>query len=636
MTADRATGPPSQPQAMTVGNTSLGRGLPVPPLSSGRDWATWLRQAHPVSTAGWLPVPRGQVPARAWNALVHLARRNGFAADRGDFGEVEAITTWRDRLIRVHSQATPAQAVTALAHQLGHIILHGETARLDAGGTVPCQGTRRVEADSVAYLVATHLGISTAHIAFPNVSSWAGTDPRARPEATIQAVSDRVLSAAARITGHLDAIHGVNRVPAARAVTADATVRQLVLPPSAPRSDLVRIQDAAARFFRNQLPGSWVPGYLNGRGFGPAIQSSWQAGYAPAEWDALTRHLRTAGYPDTLIETAGLARPSQRGTLIDTFRDRAMLPIHSGDGTIVAFIGRARDQAPPGVPKYLNTPRTDLYNKSSVLFGLWQGCAALTQGAHPVIAEGPVDAIAITTVYPGRYVGLAPCGTALTSRQVVALDEVADLRGSGVLVAFDSDEAGQRAAVKAFRVLSPFTDRAEAVIFPAGQDPAQILNERGRIVLVEMLAGRSRPLADLVIEAEVAKWDRWLVYAGGQINALRAAAPIIAALPHSQVSRQVARLAQRLDLDHATVTEAVTDALTELVASGRARADREDTPPGRNPGRPGPPAALHASRDFPHTPQQVTAQPPPTTAPPGRNGRAAGERAPLRTRRVPG
>jgi DNA primase len=185
-------------------------------------------------------------------------------------------------------------------------------------------------------------------------------------------------------------------------------------------------------------------------------------------------------------------------------------------------------------------------------------------------------------------------------------------------------------------VLSPFTDRAEAVALPAGQDPAQILNDRGRIALAEMLAGHARPLADLVIEAEVAKWDRWLMYPGGQLNALRAAAPIIAALPPGQVARQVAHLAQRLDLDYGTVTETVTDALTELVASGRLGTDRGNTSSARIPGRRGPPAVLHASRDFPHTPQQVTTQPAPTTARPGRNGRAAGERAPLRTRRVPG
>jgi DNA primase len=282
------------------------------------------------------------------------------------------------------------------------------------------------------------------------------------------------------------------------------------------------------------------------------------------------------------------------------------------------------------VPKYLNTPRTDLYDKSSVLFGLWRGRAALAQGAHPVIAEGPFDAIAITTASRGRYVGLAPCGTALTTSQLGLLDGLVGLRGVGVLVAFDSDEAGRRAAVKAFHLLSPLTDKAEAITFPAGQDPAQILNDGGRAALAEMLASCTRPLADPAIEAEVARWDRWLVYAEGQMKALRAAAPVIAALPSAQVGRQVVRLAERLRLDHATVTEAVTDALTELVATGRAHLSCDV---GRTDGRSRDQVSV-AGQDYPCYLRQVTAAAS-AAPPPARKGRTSAERARLSVRRVP-
>jgi hypothetical protein len=103
--------------------------------------------------------------------------------------------------------------------------------------------------------------------------------------------------------------------------------------PPAPAAELARVHDSAALFFRSQIPGSWVPGYLASRGLSPAVQQHWLAGYALAAWDTLTRHLRSAGYPDALIEAAGLARRSRRGTVIDTFRDRAMLPIRSAQGT---------------------------------------------------------------------------------------------------------------------------------------------------------------------------------------------------------------------------------------------------------------------------------------------------------------
>lgn len=544
---------------------------------------------------------------QAWDALVHLARRAGFAVVKGDWGVGEGVTTWRDHRIHIRPEAGSAQAVTALAHQLAHVMLHSEIARLESSGIMPCHGIRRVEAESVAYKVAAYLRIEAPAIALTNISSWAGTDPRGRPEATIQAVRDRVLRTSALITSHLDAELGGEHQSRVQVSSVADSAEQLPMPAEVEIGDLVRVHEIAAQFFREQMSGSWVPDYLNDRGFGPIIQQQWQAGYAPARWDALTSTLRAARYPDALIEASGLARQSRRGTLIDTFRDRAMLPIHGTDGAIAAFIGRARPSV-HDVPKYLNSPHTKLYDKSNVLFGLEEGRAALANGARPVITEGPFDAIAVSVADPGRYVGLAPCGTALTIDQLRGLDEVVKLRASGILVAFDPDEAGQRAAVKAYGLLSSLTHRAEAVTFPKGHDPAQTLNDYGRSALAEVLVGRVRPLADLAIEAEVVRWDRWLKHIEGQFNALRAAAPVIAALPPGQVGRQVARLADRLGLDHATVTEAVTDALTELIGAGHLKSDVGIAAVGG-------PASVSLSRagarvslDFPHTAREVTAR----------------------------
>jgi DNA primase len=531
----------------------------------GQDWANWLRQAHGPQPPG-RPPPGPSRTEATWTALVHLACREGFAVEHGNCAGADGFATWRDHRIRIRPGTPPEQAVTALAHQIGHILLHAPIARLDRSGTVPCQGIRKVEADSVALIVATRLGISASAITFPHVSSWAGTDPRARPGATIQSVSDRVLTAAARITAHLDAELASRKPPTGPRREASAADTQPLWIPEASRHDLISIHQTAARFFRDQLPASWVPGYLTGRGFDPAVQHRWQAGYAPPAWDGLTGHLRAAGYPDSLIETAGLARRSRRGFLIDTFRDRAMLPIRSVQGTVIAFIGRAPDEAGPGVPKYLNSRRTTLYDKSTVLYGLWEARSALASGARPVIVEGPLDAIAVTTACPGRYAGLSPCGTALTTRQAKAIDHTAALRTAGILIAFDADQAGQRATISAHHLLAPLTSNTTAARFPAGKDPAQILHDDGATALAALLDG-STPLADLVIDAEVTRWEPWLGYADGKISALHATAPLIAALPPANIARQVARLASRLSLDHPTVTEAVTEAVTDIFTS---------------------------------------------------------------------
>jgi hypothetical protein len=131
------------------------------------------------------------------------------------------------------------------------------------------------------------------------------------------------------------------------------------------------------------------------------------------------------------IQAAGLATCSSRGTLIDRFRDRIMLPVHDAAGLLAGFTGRANPGAGPDTPKYLNSPQTATYKKSHLLFGLSQARPALARGAVPVIVEGAFDAIAISIADPGRHAGLAPCGTALTCEQAAQLSQAADLPRTG-------------------------------------------------------------------------------------------------------------------------------------------------------------------------------------------------------------
>lgn len=315
---------------------------------------------------------------------------------------------------------------------------------------------------------------------------------------------------------------------------------------------------AAARFFAARLAASWVPGYLAGRGFGDQTLRPWTVGYAPAGWHALATYLRDLGYPDTAIQAAGLARRTRRGALVDFFRDRAMFGIRWPDGTLAGFTGRARPGAAQPGPVYLNSRTTGLYHKGSLLFGLYEGRRALAAGARPVLVEGPLDAIAVTAA--GGYAGASPCGTALTSAQVTLLARTSDLRRAGVVVAFDADPAGRRAAVRAYHLLHGVTDHALALVLPAGQDPAGFRREHGSRALARRLEA-SVPLADLVVDDVVAPFERWLEFLDGKFAALHAAAPLVAGLPSGQVARQVARLAGRLGLDYAEVTEAVTGAL---------------------------------------------------------------------------
>ena len=128
-----------------------------------------------------------------------------------------------------------------------------------------------------------------------------------------------------------------------------------------------------------------------------------------------------------------------------------MFGIRWPDGTLAGFTGRARPGGTRPGPVYLNSRTTGLYHKGSLLFGLYEGRRALAAGARPVLVEGPLDAIAVSAA--GPYAGVSPCGTALTPAQVAQLARTCDLRRGGVIVAFDADRAGRRAAVRAHDLL---------------------------------------------------------------------------------------------------------------------------------------------------------------------------------------
>ena len=184
-----------------------------------------------------------------------------------------------------------------------------------------------------------------------------------------------------------------------------------------------------------------------------------------------------------------------------------------------------------------------------------------------------------------------------------------------MLVAFDPDQAGRRAAVHAYHLLVPLTEKLAAVTLPAGQDPAQILPTPARPPSPRYSLTHTRPLPDLVINAEVARWSRWLRYAEGQIHALRAAAPLIAAMPPPTSPARSPASPAMLRLDHATVTEAVTDALAALAANPADSTCRDTEARKADPRGQLPPVIRAAGHESPHTAQQTVGHTARTTPP---------------------
>lgn len=198
------------------------------------------------------------------------------------------------------------------------------------------------------------------------------------------------------------------------------------------------------RFYRKCVHRSWVHGYLSNRYLAGMIAPA-GIGYAPRGWTATSDHLRQLGHAPETIVAAGVAVQTERG-LRDVMRDRLTFPVHDHTGNLVAFLGRANPDADAEVPKYLNTPATDLYNKRSTLYGLGERFDALRNGATPLIVEGPMDKLDTDRAVAKSgtsIVAMASCGTSLTREH---LARIASVTATPVWVCFDSDQAGQPGA----------------------------------------------------------------------------------------------------------------------------------------------------------------------------------------------
>ena len=507
-------------------------------------WDLSQTTGQPLPALTAIPSRSGELPPGLWECLCWLARREGFAVEREPGCPADGATSWAARRIGILPDLAIDQAVWALAHQLGHVLLHNTGAALAGSTTSGCQGVRKAEADSVAFITCARYGVRIEH-ALSSPQTWAGSDPRAQPGAVILAVGERITTAAAKISGYLDRHLAGSTVGQVTLAQTEPPTLIAVLPAAAPPPEpdvgIEAVLLDAEAFYTGQLASSWAPGYLHQRGITAAVAGEWRIGYAPRGWTALTAYLRGRGHPDKEIQAAGLARVCSRGTLIDHFRDRVILPVRDRHGKLAGFIGRTRPGAAPDVPKYLNSPATSTYQKGDLLFGLSQVRAHLARGAVPVIVEGPFDAIAVSSADPGHYVGLAPCGTALTNRQATALADAADLRRTGILVAFDDDTAGRKAAIRAYHILRDFSDRLQSVTLP-GKDPAEILEAAGAPALRAILRDGAHPLSAVVIDAHIDPWKRRLRDPEGPLLAMRSLATAIADLLPPEAVQAIRRI----------------------------------------------------------------------------------------------
>jgi DNA primase len=219
--------------------------------------------------------------------------------------------------------------------------------------------------------------------------------------------------------------------------------------------------EAAQAFYEQQLARhEEARAYLRRRGYeGPFVAEA-GFGVAPDGWEPLVTHLRGLNFSGELLEQAGLASRSERGTQIDFLRNRLTIPIHDARGRLVAFGGRVLGD---GQPKYLNTRDTALFHKGETLFGFHRAKGAMKDGA--LVVEGYFDVLQLHQ--HGLHQAVAPLGTALTEEHLKQLGRFT----RRVILCFDGDAAGRRAMEKSLRMALPLGFEVRLLELPQGEDP---------------------------------------------------------------------------------------------------------------------------------------------------------------------
>ena len=283
--------------------------------------------------------------------------------------------------------------------------------------------------------------------------------------------------------------------------------------------------------------------YLRSRGYDVDIIDEWKLGFAGVDWDTLSRTLRTGGTDDRALADAGVGRKGRHG-MYDVFRGRLMFPIYDLRGDPIGFGARKlddvdRSQTNNPDAKYVNSADSIVYQKSRVLFGLDRARLHIDEEHPAVIVEGYTDVIAMHQAGVGTAV--ATCGTALGDGHFDLLRRFSER----IVLAFDSDEAGLKAALRSDELESPFRLDLDlrVAVMPDGLDPADLYQE-GRSEELAKAVDVARPLLEHRIESEVARFD--LSGPEGRARALHAAVAQLRRINDSIARREYQRFVARL------------------------------------------------------------------------------------------
>ncbi len=278
--------------------------------------------------------------------------------------------------------------------------------------------------------------------------------------------------------------------------------------------------------------------YLTERNFDADAARHFGCGFAPSGWDLLTKHLVRKGFEFKELEAAGLSREGRRGP-IDRFHRRLLWPIRSSAGEVIGFGARRLFDDDPMEAKYVNTPETLLYKKSSALFGIDLAKRDIAKGHQAVVVEGYTDVMSMHLA--GVTTAVASCGTAFGEEHLAMLRRLMMddnfFRGELIYV-FDGDEAGRAAALKAFGGEQHLAGQSFVAVAADGMDPCDLRLASGDGALRDLVARRT-PLFEFAIRAALSEVD--LDSAEGRVAALRRCVPMVAQIKDPTLRDEYAR-----------------------------------------------------------------------------------------------
>ena len=362
------------------------------------------------------------------------------------------------------------------------------------------------------------------------------------------------------------------------------------------RARLLAANQAAAAYYVEQLgteEGGFAQRFLTDRGFDRDACATFGVGYAPRGWDGVTNALTGQGFTRDELLQAGIVSSGNRG-VYDRFRGRVVWPIRDTSGQTLGFGARKLYDDDNG-PKYLNTPETPVYHKARVLYGIDQAKRAIARGHRAVVVEGDTDVMACHLA--GVDTAIATCGTAFGADHITMLRRMmGDDSAAEVIFTFDPDEAGQKAALRAFSEEKRFSGQTYIAVAPDGLDPSDLRLHRGDEALREVFS-RKQPLFEFALRQAVGRFD--LNAVAGRVAALREAAPIVANIKDPSMRPGYTReLARMIGVDMGEAQAAVRSAAQ---AGARPEVGSSMQPSDASAPPPAPRIGLSTLRNSPQT-----------------------------------